>query len=85
MAPKVTQEQFNEIVNASYILPDEEMTQEFRQFLSDYGIEVRVRNGNLLNFDYLFYTKDLHVIALSVNPKAGGKSAIQLIKHLFAL
>lgn len=72
-------------MNASYILPDEGMTQEFRQFLSDYGIEVRVRNGNLLNFDYLFYTKDLHVITLSVNLKAGGKSAIQLIKQLFAL
>lgn len=42
MSLKVTQERLKEIEDESYILSDGEMSAEFRQFLSDYRIEVRV-------------------------------------------
>ena len=55
MPATVTQEQFQKIKDETYILPDDEMTTEFRRFLSDTEIEVRVRNHPITNFDYIFY------------------------------
>ena len=85
MSVRVTQEQFKEIVRGTHILSDEEMSAEFRQFLSDYRIEVRVWKHPRTNFDYVFYTRDLQVANLSNNLKKGGNSAIQIVKQLFDL
>lgn len=85
MSVRVTQEQFKEIVRGTHILSDEEMSAEFRQFLSDYRIEVRVWKHPRTNFDYVFYTRDLQVANLSINLKKGGNSAIQIVKQLFDL
>lgn len=52
MSLKVTQERLKEIEDESYILSDGEMSAEFRQFLSDYRIEVRVWKHPRTNFDY---------------------------------
>lgn len=85
MPATVTQEQFQKIKDETYILPDDEMTTEFRRFLSDTEIEVRVRNHPITNFDYIFYTKDLQVVSLSINLKESGNSAIPIVKQLFKL
>jgi len=50
MSLKVTQERLKEIEDESYILSDGEMSAEFRQFLSDYRIEVRVWKHPRTNF-----------------------------------
>lgn len=85
MSLKVTQERLKEIEDESYILSDGEMSAEFRQFLSDYRIEVRVWKHPRTNFDYVFYTRNLQVANLSINLKKGGNSAIQIVKQLFDL
>ena len=85
MSLKVTQERLKEIEDESYILSDGEMSAEFRQFLSDYRIEVMMRKHPRTNFDYVFYTRDLQVANLSINLKKGGNSAIQIVKQLFDL
>ena len=85
MSVRVTQEQFKEIVRGTHILSDEEMTADFRQFLSDAEIEIRDRNHPLTHFDYVFYTRDLQVVSLSINLKESGNSAIQIVKQLFDL
>ncbi len=85
MSVKVTQEQFKEIEDGSYILSDGEMSAEFRQFLSDSRIEVRVWKHPRTNFDYVFCTRDLQVVNLSINLKESGNSAIQIVKQLFDL
>ena len=85
MSVRVTQEQFKEIVRGTHILSDEEMTADFRQFLSNSGIEIRERNHPLTNFDYVFYTRDLKILAFSINLKDGGETTIEMIKKLFKL
>ncbi len=85
MSVKVTQEQFKEIVKGTHILSDEEMPEGFRQFLSNAGIEIRERNHPLTNFDYVFYTRDLQVLNLSINLNESDNSAIQIVKQLFDL
>ena len=85
MLAKVTQQQFEEIVKGTHILPDEEMAEDFRQFLSNSGIEIRERNHPLTNFDYVFYTRDLKILAFAINLKDGGETTIEMIKKLFKL
>lgn len=85
MLAKVTQQQFEEIVKGTHILSDEEMAKDFRQFLSNSGIEIRERNHPLTNFDYVFYTQDLKVLAFSINLKDGGETTIEMVKKLFKL
>jgi hypothetical protein len=85
MLAKVTQQQFEEIVKGTHILSDEEMAEDFRQFLSNSGIEIRERNHPLTNFDYVFYTRDLKILAFSINLKDGGETTIEMIKKLFKL
>ena len=85
MLAKVTQQQFEEIVKGTHILSDEEMAEDFRQFLSNSGIEIRERNHPLTNFDYVFYTRDLKILDFSINLKDGGETTIEMIKKLFKL
>ena len=81
----VIQESFKEIEDGSYILSDGEMSAEFRQFLSDSRIEVRVWKHPRTNFDYVFCTRDLQAVTHAFNPKESGNSAIQIVKQLFDL
>lgn len=85
MYTKVISQQFKEIVDSSCIVKDEEMAEDFRLFLCDYGIEVRKRNPALFVFDYIFYTRDLRVASFSINLKNGGKTAIEMVKQVLNL